>query len=329
MAFLGKTGLILSAGMLLAGGILFSIGASNGGIDQVQAMAENGELSIGGRHLFHSNHTNHSYLVEESVTYVAAEVSRPVAEVANDWGYSENEVVQVLYESDIDGEWLEHGGEIIEIAKKDEIEKLVIDCGTELNIYLVGSDYFQIVQGDSSYKVDGDTIRISQKNKSFGDGCSLYIPADWVGKEIAISIGAGSVYSEALHADRIDISIGTGYMEGGSVTANQLGIEIGSGSLELYELSVKDADMEIGLGRTEIIHGTITGNLELDCGMGGVVMYLTGKESDHNYQVSSTGYLNIGNYNQSGLNANYEINNHASSDFEIKCGLGSIEIYFD
>lgn len=307
MAFLGKTGLILSSGMLLAGGILLGIGAWNGGIDQVLAMAENGELGIMQRW------NNRAYVITD-VVYSGTKTEQ-VSE------YRGMEMAEVFEEELFEGN--------VEIAKKDEIENLVIDWSSDLNISLISGEYFQMTQEDASYKIDGNTIHIFQENKNFGNSCTLYIPESWVGKEMDISVGTGTVYADHLRADKIDISVGAGYMEGNEIITEQLEVEVGSGSLELSQLQTKDAETKIGLGMFHVMLGTITGNLEIDCGMGGIDMYLTGKESDHNYKVSSIGNLNIGTYNHAGLRADYEINNHASSDFEIRCGLGNINIYFE
>lgn len=326
MAFLGKTGLIVSAGMLLAGGILLSIGAANGGVEQVRAMARNGELSVGGNHLFYHNRdmymTETAIVRDYEVANWAAEYGVPVSEV---------QIWADELQAGEDSQWWEYGGEAKEIAKKDEIENLVIDWGNarneSLDIYPISGDYFEVLQEDTLYEAKGDTLKISSKNDN--SYCILYIPEDWVGEEITIKVGAGSVITESLHAENIKINIGAGYMQISSLEAEQLDIKIGAGSFENYQFLTEDAQIEIGMGSV-LMDGTITGDLKVDCGMGYLMMHLRGEESDHNYKVSSTGNLNIGTFiNQYGLKNQYEINNYASSDFEIKCGLGNIEIYFD
>ncbi len=320
MAFLGRTGLILSAGFLLAGGILFGIGAANGGTDQVRVMAENGELSIGGSHLFYPN--KHRQFTELDTMCVIEDGEYAEAVL-------ESELIRQYEQTDAG--WWEYEENGKQIAKKEEIQKLKIDWNSNFSICLIEGDYFQMTIEDSEsdcYKINGDSLEIISKKGSFGE-CMLYIPKDWVGKEIDISIGAGSFYSDFLHADKIKIDVGAGYMEGNSVMADQFDVEVGSGSLILSKLRTKNAEIEIGLGMAEILNGTITEDLDAECGMGGLTLYLTGKESDHNYKVSSTGNLNIGEYSHSGFHSDYEINNHVSSNFEIKCGLGSIDIYFE
>lgn len=323
MNFFGKTGFIVSAGMLLAGGILLSIGAANGGIRQVQAMAENGELSIAGAHLFYSDRYHR----------VATQVADAWVVEEGEWDfYKEPFLEEAISQYEVtDTEWWEYENDLIELAKKDEIQKLSIDWNSHFYIHFIEGDSFYIECFDKQdfYEVKENTLKISSKKGEFSGECILYIPDDWVGKEVDISIGAGSLSFEVLHADKVEVEVGAGYVEGETIIADKFDAEVGSGSFMLNELQTKDAEIEIGLGVAEIMNGTITGDLDVECGMGGLMLYLTGKESDHNYKVSSTGNLNIGTYYHTGFHSDYEINNHVSSDFQINCGLGNIDIYFE
>lgn len=327
MAFLGKTGLILSAGLLLAGGILFGIGAANGGIEQVEAMAENGELSIGRNHFFHHNRDRYTTQIAE-VAITGTEYDYAFSS-AGDTAFeiSEAEAMPILYAEEMEEEWQEYNGGFQKIAEKDEIKRLEIEWNStasgDLYLWRISGDYFQILQDNVSYKVDGDTLKI------LSGGHGLGIPKSWVGEEILISVGTGCIYTEELYAEEIAIKVGTGYIQSTFVKADQFRAEISSGMLELYGLQADDAEISIGIGAAQIMDGTLTGDLDVDCGMGALIMYLSGKESDHNYEVDSTGSLNIGNYSQYGFRNNFEINNHASSEFKIKCGAGSVDIYFE
>ncbi len=318
MAFLGKIGLILSAGMLLAGGILLGIGAANGGIDQVRVMAENGELSIGGTRFFypHRHHSANWAVTEEIDTTVLS-----------DWGW-EKEAEYTYAEALQDEIWLEN--EVIEIAKKDEIEELIINgetVGGEIIICPSSDNYFQITQGDFLYEINGISLEIFLNEDRSGN---IYIPESWVGQRIDISVGNGYIYTDKLQADEVDIEIGAGYMQGTSIYTSDLDLEVGAGALELDKISAEDADIDIGVGRTYIMDAEITGDLDVDCGIGELTMYLEGKEADHNYDVSFAGNLNIGNYNYNEFrNKHRKIDNDAYSNFHIECGLGSVSLYFN
>lgn len=324
MTFVGKTGLIASAGMLLAGVILLSIGAVNGGIEQVQAMAENGELSIG-RRAFRAVPTT-----QTEKAYAEAEQSgfqRTDTIVEENVAISEN-IGEVIYYESIDNK-------IVEIAKEDEIKRLVIDWDASVNgqlrICVAPGDYFLIMAESLMYKVNGDTIKFSQKSgfQYMADENAIYIPDSWAGKEITLSIGAGNVYADVLHAEKISIEVGVGHMECSQLKSEELDVEIGAGSFDLYEFQTKNAELEIGMGSLFMSEGTITGNLYAQCGIGYLFMVLTGKETDHNYKISSVGSLTIGNVTRTGFGNDYRVDNYADSDFDVECGLGTIEIYFD
>ena len=282
-------------------------------------MAVNGELSIAGTRFFYPHRHAHN---EHTDTLVASEV------VVSDWSW-ENEAaqVQMLEEDEV---WCEYEEEMIEIAKKEAIEKLVIDWQSidgEVGIFLIDGDSFQMMSEDFLYQTDGSTLKISPKEIWGGH---LYIPEDWIGEKIEILVGNGYVYTDRLQADEIVIKMGTGYMESTSIQAENLDLEVATGSLELNEISAEDVEIEIGVGRACIMDATITGDLDVDCGMGELIMHLSGSESDHNYDVSFAGNLNIGNYNHAGFrNKHQKIDNGASSNFHIECGLGNVDFTFD
>lgn len=321
MAFVGKTGLIVSAGMLLAGVILLSIGAANGGVEQVQAMVQSGELSVG-RGVYQSPQTE--WISKDNLLQTFAE-----ADVLVEGGQGlihEITYNEACYEIEDDG--------IMEIAKKDEIKKLEIDWDASINgllsIITIDEDYFLITDESLTYEVNGDTIKFSQKNnfQYMTDDTTLYVPSSWVGKEIELSIGAGSVYADILQAEKIRIEVGAGHMQCEQLKSEELDVEIGAGYFELYDFQTKNVKCEIGIGNATMYNGTITGNLSAQCGIGSLFMELMGKETDHNYKISSVGSLTIGSVIRSGLGNNYEVNNYADSNFDVECGLGTIEIYF-
>lgn len=331
MNFIGKKGLIVSAGMLLAGGILFGIGALNGGVEQVQAMAENGELSIGGASVNHWFHRDNMH---------AAEWEGAVTDVTMTENGIYYDTAEVLEGDALIHEWAvtegyDYGDNVEEIAKKDEIKKLEIDwddsVNGELSIYTVNDEYFWITEGNFTYKIKGDTIKLSQKSgfSYITEETCLFIPESWAGKEIELSVGAGTVYAERLCAEKVSIEVGAGYMECVMLDAGELDVEIGAGSFHLYEFITEKADIEVGIGVASMQMGTITGDLDAECGIGSLTIGLIGKETDHNYKISSVGGLTIGGYSRTGLGNNYRINNNKSSNFDIECGLGTIDIYFD
>lgn len=146
---------------------------------------------------------------------------------------------------------------------------------------------------------------------------------------IDLEVGAGEFNIDNLTADVISIDIGAGEMNIDSMTAKTVSISVGAGTLDAKSVDVKDLDLEVGMGDINV-QGNITGDMDVDCGMGNVSMKLQGSEKDHNYELDcAMGNVKIGNNNYSGIASERSIDNNSSSDFDIDCATGSIEIEFE
>ena len=88
--------------------------------------------------------------------------------------------------------------------------------------------------------------------------------------------------------------MGAGSLNVTDVKADEANINLGMGQIYFNEMTVDDMYFSIGMGSMDY-DGTITGDMTGDCGMGTVYMTLSGKESDHNYQLeTSMGSMSIG-----------------------------------
>lgn len=187
------------------------------------------------------------------------------------------------------------------------------------------------------------------RSKPNEDAVYLWLPKGCVMEECEIAIGAGYMKSISLNAEQAHISVGAGLLEmdglagkeiclsadagellAGRVTAERAVLQVGAGHLSVEELSVsRDADISVGMGQCEIA-GTITGDLDLDCDMGGAVMCLTGSEEDHSYDVEcGMGEVNVGSYSHGGLASERSWNSGKDSEFEIDCNMGTVTVMFD
>jgi hypothetical protein len=71
----------------------------------------------------------------------------------------------------------------------------------------------------------------------------------------------------------------------------------------------------------------MTGHNKIDCGVGNVELDLVGKETDYNYKYSvGLGEFTINDTNYSKGSGDGKKDNNAANDFDIDCGIGSIEI---
>lgn len=88
----------------------------------------------------------------------------------------------------------------------------------------------------------------------------------------------------------------------------------------------KDIDLDCGAGEMEIM-GDISGDSKLNCGVGHVELRLTQEESNYDYDVESgIGEVKINDEKYYFTNSNHH-GNDAENTFDIKCGIGSIEVY--
>lgn len=203
------------------------------------------------------------------------------------------------------------------------------------------------------YLVDGSTFRIRNAGKTIIAGKSdkvyLKIPKDFLFDEADVTIGAGTLEGGALRAgdlsmdvgagecsldeisgNEVSLNVGAGAIRTENLDAEKLDLDVGAGEFRLKGVSVtRELDLELGMGNAEI-DGTVTGNMNVDCGMGNVTMRLTGSEDDHAYEVDcGMGSVEIGNRNYGGFSTEQKWNSGQGSVFEIECNMGNVKISFD
>lgn len=123
----------------------------------------------------------------------------------------------------------------------------------------------------------------------------LYIPRDQLLEEIDI-----------------DTEVGTVAMEGDSDF-----------------LKCEELKLECGVGKTSL-RADIREEGKLEGGVGEVCLTLAGREDDFNYRVEyGVGDVAIGGEKHSGLGGDYEVDNGASKDLKVECGVGSVELLFE
>lgn len=225
----------------------------------------------------------------------------------------------------------------ISTVRKLEIElgagELIIDTksadGDTIDIQFDGL-------GNCNYYMDEETLHIDGfKGLSIMGGnaganeITVRIPENMYFEEIDMEIGAGVMSIGGCKVGELETKIGAGELTMEKLEVTELSAEIGAGELNVTETSVQNADLDISMGEC-IFKGTITGELEADCDMGNLELELTGKETDHNYQVScAAGNIRIGNFEFAALAASREIDNNAKGTFDINCNMGNIVVTFE
>jgi len=103
---------------------------------------------------------------------------------------------------------------------------------------------------------------------------------------------------------------------------------IGVGKIELSDFQSKNLSIDCGVGAA-YLEGRITGDCNLNCGVGEIKMKLSGNEEDYDYEVDcGIGEVRIGDRSYTALGHSSAQNNHADNNMNIECGVGSVKVTF-
>lgn len=149
---------------------------------------------------------------------------------------------------------------------------------------------------------------ISAKNNN-GGTLKIYLPEDVNLTTAAFEFGGCEVEVSGLTTDHMDLVMGAAECEMVKMSLNSLHAEVGAGDFDYS--------------------GTISGDVDIDCGAGEVDLSLSGTEKEFNYDLSvGLGEVEIGKKEYGGIAVNKTINNHAEKNMVIDCGAGSVSVDF-
>lgn len=201
-----------------------------------------------------------------------------------------------------------------------------------------GSDIVIHSQRDVDVEQNGNqiTIRNTDRHTFFhighsdrGNDVTIEIPKGLVFDNIEMEIGAGELTCDRLKCSNLDVQLGAGQITIKEAEAENCSMVVGAGEIVVEDGDMEELDLEVGMGSFES-HANVKGNLDADCGMGSIRMWMNDSENDHNYEINcSMGEIRIGNQSFEGMNTSRSIDHAASSDFDLECGMGSIEIFFE
>lgn len=166
--------------------------------------------------------------------------------------------------------------------------------------------------------------------------CDITMGAGYMGsvflqaKQMKVDLGAGLVETDGFEGEQISILVGAGELLADRITAGKADFEIGAGHLRIDELAVSgETDVEVSMGAAEIA-GTLSGDLDMECDMGEIVMRLTGSEDDHSYDVEcGMGNVAVGSYSHGGIATEKSWNTGTGSEFDINCNMGNVTVTFE
>lgn len=104
---------------------------------------------------------------------------------------------------------------------------------------------------------------------------------------------------------------------------------VGAGALEIEKLAAGEAEFEVGAGSAVLHEFEADRDVAITCGMGSVEMTMSGGKEDYNYELEvGMGTVTIGGSEFGGMAIEKTIENSATKNMDIECGMGSVEIYF-
>jgi hypothetical protein len=198
--------------------------------------------------------------------------------------------------------------------------EVVIKEGEEFKIDVKGiiKDRFNSSVTDGIWTIEDNhkTVRIFNLFWEIGKGLSFinYYP------KITIYVPNGFEFDET----KIKIGAGKGKIE--KMITKEINIDVSAGELVINNLDSKKSNIDCGVGSVRI-NGVMTGYNKLNNGVGEIELNLTGNSKDYNYKYSvGIGEVRINDSSYSRVTGEGKIDNNASNDFDIDCGIGSIRI---
>ena len=189
----------------------------------------------------------------------------------------------------------------------DTIQELKVELNST-NLEIKIGDTFKVETNNSKITYKNEKGRVVLKEEgSFWSGIGektsllLYLPNDVLLQDVEIESGAGSLNIENLTAETFDLEQGAGKIVLENVrVSRQTKIDGGAGKMEILSSSFHRLDLDLGMGEF-VFEGQLTGNNEMDSGIGNVDMTLT--DGLENYTIKAQkgiGSMEIRGQEQSG-----------------------------
>lgn len=185
------------------------------------------------------------------------------------------------------------------------VQSLDLDVGAvDCRIVFYDGESWKVEGCDvpSSFQCDqsGEKLEISCKKNSWG----IF---HWGSSSAQVDVYVPS--SQILDTFRADVGVGDLYTEDGVLKCSELELDCGVGDCE--------------------IRADIRNKGDIDVGVGDVYLALEGKQTDFNYDIEcGIGSVVIGDDEYSDLGAKEKIDNKASRDLKLDCGVGDLTVEF-
>lgn len=150
---------------------------------------------------------------------------------------------------------------------------------------------------------------------------TVYVPSDFVAKEVLVDTGAGTTNLEGIHTDYLFVDGGAGSIHASDIRAKRIKWDGGVGTTSITNVYSEDSNFNCGVGKLSV-SGKLLGETNLDCGIGEVILDMKGEEADYGYKVDTgIGKISLNNEKISGKN-----NTNARNLIKVDGGVGSVKI---
>ncbi len=202
--------------------------------------------------------------------------------------------------------------------------------GGNIDIRIQGTgacDYY-VSGGDGILYVEGFKNINNFKGIGNKNIITMDIPQGLSFEDVEIEVGAGIMEIHRLSAGGLETVVGAGEVLLADITAEEFLAEIGVGLMQTENAHVRDANIQVNMGSCEFT-GSISGDLEAECGMGNLGLTLEGRQEDHNYELEcSAGNIELDGNSISSFALERNIDNGADSTYGLVCDMGNITVDF-
>lgn len=220
-------------------------------------------------------------------------------------------------------------GEMADLPVSGAIESLRIDVGAADLVLQTGDSLTVQSNNDRiSATVKNGTLHIEESSSWFNvrtaeTSLILTVPEDKNFRSVDIDAGAGKITVESLSADTLELDLGAGDVEIHRLTvAHSAEINGGAGRITVGSGSVRDLDFDAGVGEVSI-RTALTGESEINMGIGKVDITLLGTEAD--YTLSIDKGIGSATFNGAEMSGGTRYGS-GSNRLDIDGGIGEIRI---
>lgn len=213
--------------------------------------------------------------------------------------------------------------DIHELKLEISAAKLRIATGDSLSVES-NNPYLEVREQNGRLTVTETDRRYT--NPSGEIQVNLYLPADFTFKKVDVQTGAGQVRVERLAAEVLSLELGAGQVQIESLNASrEAKIVGGAGQVTVENGALQNLRLDMGVGELRIT-SALTGDCDLDMGVGAAYLTLVGKAEDYRIELDR----GLGEATLDGERLSEStVRGNGANKIDIDGGVGAIRIAFE